>query len=53
MLEKYKEMRTGVLGRLDDDLCMRVALFLSRHDLLRLRLVGKDIAVLTIGVETV
>jgi pyrimidine and pyridine-specific 5'-nucleotidase len=40
MLEKYKEMRTGVLARLDDDLCHRVLFFLNRQELLQLRLVS-------------
>lgn len=41
LLELYKESRTGVLGRLDDDLCERVVEFLDRKEILGIRLVAK------------
>lgn len=41
LLELYKESRTGVLGRLDDDLCEQVIRLLDPKEILSIRLVAK------------
>lgn len=41
LLQKYKETRSGVLGRMDDDMCLRVIQYLNRGEILNLRLVAK------------
>lgn len=41
ILERYKEARSGVLGRMDDEMVNRVLQYLNRGDILNLRLVSK------------
>ncbi|GMK58359.1 hypothetical protein CspeluHIS016_0503910 [Cutaneotrichosporon spelunceum] len=41
VLEQLKEFRSGVLGRMDDDLVTRTIQFLPRADILNLRFVAK------------
>ncbi len=41
MLERLKESRSGVLGRMDDVLVTRTVQFLPRGEILNLRLVAK------------